>query len=701
MPLLHGVYETGIFHSCKTSSRPVTPEAFGESEIMSTPAWNNAESEAVGSPTVAGATSPAGDPRLCGKCRTIFERLPQVGRNLYFGTLIDCEDIRHWDTIQELKASAAQGCRLCILFVHGLRESDPGWTYFGPIRKDYQNVGIVRAQKRESQAKGEKVSEEEKMWPATWDLNLHVPAEVVKHGNGIFSFVELKRLDDPDISSYATPYHGYSPGRNTKDFDLIRHWLGVCTKTHRECEPRTPTIPTRLIEIEGASQRLRLTSDLSASPRYATLSHCWGKVVPFRLVQDNHSALRRDIPTSKLSKTFQHAIEITRELGLRYLWIDSLCIIQDSVSDWESEAAKMGDVYGDSFLTIMAASAADGSVGCFFDRDPLTVSMFKVLMGPSSGRQKPYGCIPGKLYQDCVTVSHLAKRAWCLQERYLSHRKIFFSDKQLFWQCRASIACETFPNGTDLYERDFHHGSWEEWWRTVQMYSMTDITYKTDRLIAFSGVAQRSRRAFASEYYAGLWQRDMPRQLLWATFDTGGPRQGPYAAPSWSWASAHRMIYFPAMGRYHPPRIRVDSVDLVPKMKDNPYGQVVSATLGLICLPMVRGYRRGSGWHPAQLEKGLWEANEVSYSEGPVYFLTVLEALEGDEIVGLCLEPTGLAAGQFQRVGMFRVIGVACDSYKALMTEGGEFVAEESVYGGSAAWDGDGQGHKCYKITIV
>ena len=204
-----------------------------------------------------------------------------------------------------------------------------------------------------------------------------------------------------------------------------------------------------------------------------------------------------------------------------------------------------------------------------------------------------------------MTVSPLAKRAWRPQERYFAHRKVFFSDKQLVWQCRESIASETFPNGTDHYDRDFYYGVWDEWWRTAQAYSATEITYKTDRLVAFSGIARRLSPVFGSEYYAGLWERDLPRQLLWATFETGGLREAPYVAPSWSWASAHRMIYYPAMGDYHPPRIRVDSVKVVPRAEDNPHGQVASAALKLTCLPMLCGYRQGSSWHPPSLGKAL------------------------------------------------------------------------------------------------
>lgn len=67
---------------------------------------------------------------------------------------------------------------------------------------------------------------------------------------------------------------------------------------------------------------------------------------------------------SDLPPLFQDAIIITRQLGLRYLWIDSLCIIQDSLRDWETEAAKMASIYQNSYVTISATDASNGSAKC-------------------------------------------------------------------------------------------------------------------------------------------------------------------------------------------------------------------------------------------------------------------------------------------------------------------------------------------------
>jgi hypothetical protein len=102
---------------------------------------------------------------------------------------------------------------------------------------------------------------------------------------------------------------------------------------------------------------------------YLTLSHCWGKDQIFRLLETNIDQLRKAIPTNRLPQTFQQAIALTKRMGHRYIWIDSLCIIQDSEDDWHYESSRMGDVYKNSFCNISATAAEDGRMGLFFERD--------------------------------------------------------------------------------------------------------------------------------------------------------------------------------------------------------------------------------------------------------------------------------------------------------------------------------------------
>ena len=141
-------------------------------------------------------------------------------------------------------------------------------------------------------------------------------------------------------------------------------------------------LPTRLIGIttmggQVHAARLVLGTELAPDTKYFTLSHCWGGLDIASLEKSTLDEYRNNIPLSILSKTFQDALQVTAWLGYRYIWIDSLCIQQDSVIDWEHEAANMGAIYRHSTLTIAASGAKDGDGGLFFER-----SAFKFMNCP-------------------------------------------------------------------------------------------------------------------------------------------------------------------------------------------------------------------------------------------------------------------------------------------------------------------------------
>ena len=152
---------------------------------------------------------------------------------------------------------------------------------------------------------------------------------------------------------------------------LAKAWLDECTNQHPEClseQPGYRTLPTRVLEVSFESIRLLETHDMCGD--YAILSHCWGPR-PIITTKLQDIAIRcRNIDFSTLSKTFQDAVLVTRSLGLKYLWIDSLCIVQDSKKDWEIESSKMGTYYSYAQICIAATAASEGSIGCFFDRHP-------------------------------------------------------------------------------------------------------------------------------------------------------------------------------------------------------------------------------------------------------------------------------------------------------------------------------------------
>jgi hypothetical protein len=134
--------------------------------------------------------------------------------------------------------------------------------------------------------------------------------------------------------------------------------------------------PSRLIAVRGHENpmvKLCETSVLVASRlHYLTLSHCWGAFVPLRLLGTNIAAFLEDIPFDSLPKTFQNAVEMTRNLGLHYLWIDSLCILQDSAQDWEVESNRMYEIYKHSYLNLAAVASENATGGLVSSSFPLS-----------------------------------------------------------------------------------------------------------------------------------------------------------------------------------------------------------------------------------------------------------------------------------------------------------------------------------------
>lgn len=151
---------------------------------------------------------------------------------------------------------------------------------------------------------------------------------------------------------------------------MLKAWLHNCEQQHDECKPRVGRLPKRLIDVglQEEPARLGFSHDIHASSdsfvKYTTLSYYWGNA-QFRTTIDNEETHLQKIPFNLLPRTLQDAIEITRRLGIKYIWIDALCIVQDDSAEWSLEASRMGDIYLGSSLTIVATDAVDASGGCF------------------------------------------------------------------------------------------------------------------------------------------------------------------------------------------------------------------------------------------------------------------------------------------------------------------------------------------------
>lgn len=159
-----------------------------------------------------------------------------------------------------------------------------------------------------------------------------------------------------------------------EDFDVISHWMNLCIKGHKKCaRPKETTLPDRIVDVGSFENNIqpRLVENKAAKKAdYVTLSHCWGGSVPLTTTSMTLKARQHRIALDDMPLTFREAVITTRKLGFQYIWIDSLCILQDSKSDWETQAAKMAEIYSYCVLTLAARSARNATEGLFLPRPP-------------------------------------------------------------------------------------------------------------------------------------------------------------------------------------------------------------------------------------------------------------------------------------------------------------------------------------------
>lgn len=378
---------------------------------------------------------------------------------------------------------------------------------------------------------------------------------------------------------------------------LARRWTTRCLDSHRRCDlERQPFYPTRLLSIAADTIQLVITEGWPDRPLYATLSHCWGKIEFDTLKSNNIEDLKHGIKNRYLSKTFADAIKIARFVGLNYLWIDSLCIIQDNIKDWDIEAGRMASVYGGSSLNIAASSAKNGTEGCFL-KPQYHGGGFRARVC-ISGRTEIHEFTSGNEYKRSVTQSHLATRAWTVQEKILAPRTLHCGDQGFFWECRSHMASEYFPDGfcKDGGFPRLAHASVlpDDWnprsaWRAIKnWYSGCDLTQSGDKLIALSGVVRSFQDKTRGRYFAGLWRHSMEEELCWRPLD---PRQRPaYRAPSWSWAAVDGPVSTKLVGSKYDDIVyaNVHSVSVM-NAGGNTLGAVIHGTLSLHCKLIVPG----------------------------------------------------------------------------------------------------------------
>ncbi len=412
---------------------------------------------------------------------------------------------------------------------------------------------------------------------------------------------------------------------------LLEDWLHECKTRHEYCLAALPKLPKRLLYVAEETPRLVEIDGLAYS-RYTTLSHCWGKERDMIKTTGANLRLRTiGIESGELPQIFKDAISVTKLIGCQWIWIDSLCIVQDDKADWEEESTKMADVYSNSFLNI-ATTFSDSSLrSCFSNRKIIGFDS----NDPADRRElewpvKSIGIAgdPGLFVRASHLTAHqhiadsseglrstaapLLERAWIFQERLLAPRTLHFDSTELIWECNTTLACEcNMIAETCLTENRQKHkfaavcqdriSNDQEildlWLATVRIYSSLGLTKLSDRPYALAGIASRISDKLHSSYLAGIWAGDLPRALLWNIFvpkeDKPRPSSLSLGYPTWSWMSQYDPDHSNGSGVYYDSDIKVFVQDprleihhsntfcTYPNNNNDPFGAVLSGHLDI------------------------------------------------------------------------------------------------------------------------
>lgn len=244
--------------------------------------------------------------------------------------------------------------------------------------------------------------------------------------------------DDPIQMGFPKP----PPAGSSTSFRIIRQWLQHCDKNHPQCQVQQKhVLPTRLLDVGTATSpaiRIYETQD-GDTMQYIALSHLWGQGAHFCTRAHNIDEFKQAIDFGSLPETFQNAVVATRELGLRYVWIDSLCIIQGPGGDFEQEAEKMEGVYSAAYC-VLAGCYSKGQSDGFLKRPPRDRDFVTV---ERPGLTPLYVCRFIDDFGRDVLDSSLSRRGWVLQEHALARRTVFFTGVQTYWECGDGVRCQS------------------------------------------------------------------------------------------------------------------------------------------------------------------------------------------------------------------------------------------------------------------
>ena len=377
--------------------------------------------------------------------------------------------------------------------------------------------------------------------------------------------------------------------------EVVKEWVQECLASHQKCThmlSRKRPLPTRVIDVGDPLHNPRLIVTNGRLGSWVALSYCWGGQSKFVLNREtSYNFFGGDLPLDTFPKTLRDAITITRTLGVQFLWIDALCIMQDSAEDWAAEAALMRNVYGGATITIAATSSSSTDCGIFKNR---SISLPECRLEWRSSDQMEFHDLflrsSSEFWDTTMKKEALNLRGWTLQESLLAPRTLSFGSQQMIWECLerkcgesgrpvlsgerhrdksfvqkimtndfnawektkqtlTRLSLRTMPVHWTAVPNDWvysHDAMYSRWTAIVSDYTGRNLTVQSDILPALSGLASAFQNLLRDEYCAGLWKNDIIRGMCWTrsnmpikefTALKSSQKERDDYIPSWSWAS--------------------------------------------------------------------------------------------------------------------------------------------------------------------
>jgi hypothetical protein len=513
------------------------------------------------------------------------------------------------------------------------------------------------------------------------------------HSNIIIGCADEESIKGDPAEKFFDAAKFRVPLRATNFENQIRDQLNACNYSHEKCPKREKAeLPTRVIDVLPSTPRLYLSRPNDRA-EYVTLSYCWGGPQDLTTSTATLNDRKSAIPISLLPPGLQDSISITRLLGFQYLWVDALCILQDSIKDKAAEIAKMAAIYRNASMTIAAANTS--SVKNSFLRDIVLPATCELpFLNPDRS--------PGTISLGAGDIASrdlepLSTRAWTLQESLLSPRVLYFGNRDVTWKCLSELVNITKVNADydkfDTYEyrrhppfldnflfpdaemfsrtttRDTSDRFMERskggltqygvWTYIMEDYSRRSLSVQADRLPALAGIAGELQKMWQDTYIVGMWRKCFLQHLGWRAYDDRGAKLATNSqSPTWLWITAGFRVHVEPYFKFECARIR--DIDVHFAQPDASLGEILSGKIileGEVSTLKDIEERQTSSWEHEHwdiqecvtLDRELGgEENEVNYETR--FLLLGCYSQYRSHGVGLILNPFG--DGTWRRIGL-------------------------------------------------